>query len=328
MSGPGPDEGSSSAASTGRLRRRSRRPGYATLGEATFGRLLLAPATIIIVIFLGVPLAYGISISFQLFDLRAIDRSGWIGLANYEALLADRVFQGSVWTTLRFCGLFVGLAATLSLVFALALNRRFRGAGAVRIVMLLPFAMAPIVAGLMWRSLFHGSYGLVNALLVQLGIVDDYIQFFANPDLALLIAALGVTWIWVPFFTLVLLAAMQAVPDVLYRAARMDGASAWRRFTDVTFPAIRNLFVVILLIMILVGLETFDLLFTLTRGGPGFATSVLNYLTYVEGFERLNLGRSAALAVMITLLVIAIGGLSMLLVRVHARRQAGSRIGR
>lgn len=294
------------------------------LGEATFGRLLLVPATTIIVIFLGVPLAYGISISFQLFDLRVIDRSGWIGLANYEAILADRVFQESVWITLRFCAMFVAFAATLSLVFAIALNRRFRGAGLVRIVMLMPFAMAPIVAGLMWRSLFHGTYGLVNAALVQAGLIDEYIQFFAIPDLALLVAALGVTWIWVPFFTLILLAAMQAIPDVLYRAARMDGAGAWRRFTDVTFPAIRNVFVVTLLIMILVGLETFDLLFSMTRGGPGFSTSVLNYLTYVEGFERLNLGRSAALAVMITILVVLIGGLSVLLVRLHARRQAGT----
>jgi ABC-type sugar transport system permease subunit len=281
------------------------------------------PATLVIIVFLGIPLLYGISISFQLFDLKAPDKSGWIGLTNYQAVLADRVFQESVWVTLRFCAMFVAFAATLSLVFALALNRRFRGGGVVRIVMLLPFAMAPIVAGLMWRSLFHGSYGLVNATLVQLGIVDEYIQFFSNPGLALFVAALGVTWIWVPFFTLILLAAMQAIPDVLHRAARMDGAGPWRRFTDVTFPAIRNVFTVTLLIMILVGLETFDLLFSMTRGGPGFSTSVLNYLTYVEGFERLNLGRSAALAVMITVLVIGIGGLSILLVRLHARRQSG-----
>ncbi len=225
---------------------------------------------------------------------------------------------------LRFCVIFVAFAAVTSLLFALALNRRFRGAGVVRVVMLLPWAVAPIVAGLMWRSLFHGSYGLMNALLVQFGITDTYVQFFANAEVALLIAALGTSWMWLPFFSLVLLAALQAIPEHLYRAARMDGANAWVRFTNITFPGIRGVFVVTLLIMVVVGLETFDLLYSMTGGGPGFATSVLNYLTYVEGFERLNLGRSSALGVIITILVVLVGGSMILLVRLQASRQSRS----
>lgn len=294
------------------------------MGEGTFGRLLLSPATAVMIVFLGLPLLYGISVSFQLFDLKAVHRTGWIGFRNYEALLASTVVQESIGITFRFGILFVVIAGTLSMTFALALNRRFRGSGTVRMVMLLPWAVAPIVAGLMWRSLFHGSYGLVNASLVQVGLTDEYIQWFANPDLALLIAALGTTWMWLPFFTLVLLAALQSVPDSLYRAARLDGAGAWRQFTDITFPAIRGVFIVTLLIMIVVGLETFDLLYSMTAGGPGFSTSVLNYLTYVEGFERLNLGRSAALGVMIAILVLAVGGLAIGVVRLQARRQSGS----
>ena len=294
------------------------------MSEGRFGGILVSPATLLMVVFLGLPLLYGITVSFQLYDLRSAARGTWIGLGNYEALLNDAIFWQSAGITLRFCVIFVTFAAVTSLLFALALNRRFRGAGVVRVVMLLPWAVAPIVAGLMWRSLFHGSYGLANALLVQFGIADTYVQFFANAEVALLIAALGTSWMWLPFFSLVLLAALQAIPEHLYRAARMDGANAWVRFTNITFPGIRGVFVVTLLIMVVVGLETFDLLYSMTGGGPGFATSVLNYLTYVEGFERLNLGRSSALGVIITILVVLVGGSMILLVRLQASRQSRS----
>lgn len=294
------------------------------LGEPVFARLLLAPATVLMIAFLAIPLLYAIALSFQHYDLRVQPRGGWIGLRNFEALLEDSVFWQSAAITLRFCAMFVAFGATMSLVFALALNRRFRGAGFVRIAMLLPWAVAPLIAGLMWRFLFHGSYGLVNAGLTELGLISQYVQWFSNPDTALLVAALGTTWMWMPFITLVLLAALQAIPDQLYGAARMDGANVWVRFTNVTFPAIRGVFIVTLLILVVVGLETFDLLYSMTGGGPGYATSVLNYLTYVEGFERLNLGRSAALGMIITILVMLVGGATILLVWLQGKRQARS----
>lgn len=269
-------------------------------------RVLLSPASILMVVFLGVPVVYALVLSLFQYDLRFSREATFAWFSNYQELVTQEAFRVSSGVTLRFGVVVIVTAVSLSLAFALALRRKFAGGGIMRVVLLLPWAVAPVIAGTMWKHLFHQQYGLANALLYEIGAIDEYVPFFAQANSALIIAGLGTAWRWIPLFTIVLLAGVQAIPESLYRAARMDGAGPWRQFTDVTLPAIRGLFVIVLLLSLIVAMESFDLIFSMTGGGPGFATSPLNYLTYIEAFERLNFGSGSALGVIVAAIVIFI----------------------
>jgi multiple sugar transport system permease protein len=151
-----------------------------------------------------------------------------------------------------------------------------------------------------------------NGICFQLGLIPRYQPWLDNPTVALTIAALATTWKQMPFLTLVTLAALQGIPDVLYRAAKMDGAGIWSRFAHITLPHLRGIIVFIILLQTIVSLQAFDLIFTLTRGGPAQSTVVLSYLVYANAFERLTLGKASAMAILLALLILVLSGLSFL----------------
>jgi multiple sugar transport system permease protein len=181
----------------------------------------------------------------------------------------------------------------------------------MRVLILLPWAVAPVVNGVMWRYLFQSNYGLVNAVLSGLGLISHYQVWFEDAKVALGIAAVATAWKGMPFQTLILLAALHGIPESLYRAAKMDGAGAFARFRYVTLPHLRTTLIFITLLELIVSLQAFDLIFTLTRGGPGRGTTVLSYLVYINAFERLSLGRASAMAVLLTLMILGLGALAL-----------------
>jgi ABC-type sugar transport system permease subunit len=211
------------------------------------------------------------------------------------------------------------ISTTLALTLALLLNEHFRGRKPVRVLVMLPWAVAPVVSGVLWRYMFQSNYGLMNALLYQLGIISSYMVWLDKPTLALTISAIATAWKTIPFLTLIILASLQGIPESLFRAARMDGAQVWARFRYVTLPHLRNILIFAVVLQIIVSLQTFDLIFTLTRGGPGQGTVVLSFLVYVNAFERLSLGRASALALLLALLIMLMGSLSLL--SIQSRRQ-------
>src|SRR5262249_13980136 len=151
-------------------------------------------------------------------------------LQNYANLLTNQQVLDAIPRTFYFSVLTIALSTSLSLILALVLNEPFRGRNWVRVFMLLPWAVAPVVSGVMWRYMFQDRYGLLNAILYSVGAIKEYVTWFSDPTFALSIASVATTWKALPFLTLILLAGMQSIPEALYRAAKMDGANVFQRF--------------------------------------------------------------------------------------------------
>lgn len=280
------------------------------LDEVRFGFLLLSPTLVILLIFLVIPIGYAVTMSFQQIELTISPERSWTGVDNYLDVVTERAVRESVGRTMFFAALTIVMSVLLALALALLLNESFPGRGPVRVLVMLPWAIAPVVGGVLWRYIFQSNYGLANALLYQLGIIDNYVVWLDKPTLALVIAAIATTWKAIPFLTLIILAALQSIPEALFRAARMDGAGIGARFRYVTLPHLRNILIFAVVLQIIVSLQTFDLIFTLTRGGPGQGTVVLSFLVFLNAFERLSLGKASALAVLLALLIIVLGSVS------------------
>ena len=282
------------------------------MDEVKFGLLLLSPTALILIVFLGIPIAYAIVMSFQQIELTISPDRKWVGLDNYVELIQDRVVHESILRTLYFSAMTIVLSVLMALGLALLLNEPFKGRKPVRVLVMLPWAVAPVVAGVLWRYIFQSNYGLANAVLFQLGLIEHYVVWLDKAALAIAIASVATTWKTVPFLTLIMLATLQSIPEALYRAARMDGAGLWARFRFVTLAHLRNTMIFAVVLQTIVSLQSFDLIFTLTRGGPGQGSVVLSYLVFINAFERLSLGRASAMALLLAIFIIVLGSLSFL----------------
>jgi ABC-type sugar transport system permease subunit len=186
----------------------------------------------------------------------------------------------------------------LGLGVALLLNQRLRGMALLRWIILLPWAVPLVAAGVMWRLLVHGNFGALNGMLFQLGLIDSYIPFLSNPQLALGTVAVAQVWREFPLAAILVLAGLQTVPAELYEAANIDGASALARFRHITLPLVRPSLLVVLVYETMTAVAVFDLVYVLTGGGPGNATTLFSWFAYAASFKLLNLGQGAALSLM------------------------------
>jgi multiple sugar transport system permease protein len=182
------------------------------------------------------------------------------------------------------------------------LNHRFRGRRLARLLITIPWAIPLVVATNIFWWLFDKTFGIVNYALTSVGIVDKPIDWFLNPRAAMAAVSLTTIWKGYPFFTVMLLAALQAIPTELYDAAKVDGASAWREFRSITMPAIRGVTGIVLLINALWVFREFTVIFILTGGGPAGATRTLSIWTYTEAFGNFHMGFAAAIG-MLTLII-------------------------
>ena len=251
--------------------------------------------------------------SFNRIELTVSPDRKWVGLDNYAYVLGEQTVRDSIVRTLAFSALTVVISVVLSLILALVLNEAFRGRKFVRVMILLPWAVAPVVNGVMWRYLFQSNYGLVNAVLSGLGLISHYRVWLDNAAVALTIAAVATAWKGMPFQTLILLASLQSIPESLFRASKMDGAGVFSRFRYIILPHIRTTLIFAILLETIISLQVFDLIFTLTRGGPGRGTTVMSYLVYLNAFERLSLGPASAMAVLLALMIMCLSALSLTL---------------
>jgi ABC-type sugar transport system permease subunit len=237
----------------------------------------------------------------------------YVGFGNYRAVVDSPYFADAARNTLTFTLVTVPIMVVLGVLVALLLNERFWGNTLLRIGMILPWAMPPTVAGLIWKWIFDDSYGALNAGLYSSGIIDRYVQWLTNPDLARLAVVVVFVWSQLPLAAIFLLASVQAVPDDLYDAAALDGAGPFGRFWTITLPAIRPMIIVVAIFEALMAVTSFDITYSLTQGGPGSATTLLTYFTWAESFKMLDFGRGSALAIMI-----ALGSLAAILVLIRA----------
>lgn len=299
---------SAAVARTKTSRRASRRSDNA---HARTGLLMAAPVLLLVALFTLYPFGRAIYESTRVTS--PIFAPEFVGLENYRDVLGSRYFVGAAKTTLLFTAITTPLLAVLGVLVALLLNERFIGNTALRIGMLLPWAVPATVTGVIWKWIFLDSWGALNALLYSTGIIDSYIDWLTTPSLAMMAVIIVFVWSQLPLAAIFLLAAMQAIPDDLYEAAALDGASAFDRFRAITLPGIRPMLVIVAIYELLMAITNFDIVYALTQGGPGSATTMLTYFTWSESFRQLNLGRGSALAILI-----ALGSLVAILVLIRA----------
>ncbi|WP_435197409.1 carbohydrate ABC transporter permease [Natronomonas sp. EA1] len=230
----------------------------------------------------------------------------FVGLDNYAALLADGEFWNALGVSLIYTFVSVPVELVLGLGVALLLNRKFKGRYFAQAAILFPWALPTIINARIWAWMFHGQYGVINDMLVRLGILAKPYAFLAHPDSALAAMIFVTIWKTTSFMALILLAGLSSIPDHLYEAARMDGASRWRQFRDITLPLLKPTILVALIFRTLPALQAFGLPFGLTNGGPGGATRTLVLYANELTFTRLDFGMGSAAATAITMLALVI----------------------
>lgn len=284
--------------------------------------VLLAPMLLVMLLLTAWPLLRTIWLSFT--DAALIgsgETPAWIGLENYLYALSDPDFRASIWRTLYFTLVSVTVEGIIGVLVALLLNQKFIGRNVLRVLVILPWALPTIVNAMMWRLNFNPDYGSINALLSQLGIIDDYRSWLGSPEAALNAVMFADIWKNYPLVTLLVLAALQSIPEDLFEAARLDGASAWRRFRAITFPAIVAPLGVALVLRTIDAFKIFDIIYVMTRGGPVDSTKTLSFFVYQESFSYLRAGSGAAYAILMTLMCALLITLYLLMLW-HQRRRS------
>lgn len=272
--------------------------------EARFALLLVGPSLGILLAVSTVPLVLLLGASLFRIELTRPWVGGFVGLANYAAMLEDARFWHSLQVTALYTLSTVALQLLLGLAFALALSAAVRGQGLLRVAVLLPMILTPVVVGLVWRTLLlTPRYGLLDYLSILVGLGSH--SWLGEPQLALGAVIVMHTWQWTPFVFLVLAAALAALPVEPYEAALVDGATAWQRFRFLTLPLLRPAIVTVVVIRVIIALRAFDAIYAATGGGPGTATEILNLYAYRVAFNSLSLGYGAALTTALLLLTLA-----------------------
>jgi multiple sugar transport system permease protein len=257
--------------------------------------LFVAPAVILV---LGIRLVPALdAIRLSLYDMRLGRPTRFIGLENYSNLLTDTRLFNNIGVTFVYTFFTVTLSLLLGLAFALMLRRAIRGFTFFRTVLFIPYIIAPVVVALMWRWLIDPAQGLFNFVIESFG--GQAIPFLSRPTVALWTLIIVAVWNLYPFPMVLLLAGLSAIPDELYRAARVDGIGSWRQFTGITLPLLRPTMFITITMLTLLAFYAVELPLALTRGGPANATEILGVRLYIEAFEYFNRGYAAALGVLI-----------------------------
>ena len=284
--------------------------------ERRFALGLLAPALLALLLITTAPLIYLAWTSLNRIDLSMPWLSGFAGLSNFGKMGADPRFWNSLWLTVIYTGSTVVLQVLVGLSLALLVLQIPRGQGLLRVAAILPIVLAPVVVGLFWRTLVLApDFGLVDVVTRSLGM-GSY-NWLGDPQLALISVIAIHTWQWTPFAFLVLLATLASLPPDIYEAARIDRASAWKRFRYLTLPLIRPAVVMVVILRMMTALSAFAAIFAATGGGPGSSTEILNLYAYRTSFSELNLGYGASLAMVLMVITI---GISYLMFRMRRVR--------
>ncbi len=281
--------------------------------DKVFAAFLLFPCFAFVAVFAFYPILYSVYLGMHriILSLPGLGQP-FVFLDNYRQLWADPVARHALGNTFIFVFVSTACEMVLGLIIALVINHSFRGRGWVRAAVLIPWAIPTVVASQMWRFINNDQYGVLNYLLFGSDI-GAYRAWLADPTFAMAAVIGADVWKTSAFAALIILAGLQAIPDELHEAARMDGATAWQRFTKITLPLLKPALLIALLFRTIDSFRVFDLVFVMTHAGPGDATNVLQFYGYKKMFAEGFLGYGAAVSTLVFFIVVAV---SLVYVRV------------
>src|SRR5919204_1755985 len=269
--------------------------------ERRLAKLMVAPSLILIAVVAAWPIIYAIWLSLHEYSVRVAGLSRWagpIGLRNYSNALQSSEWHSALWHTLIFTVSSVTLELIIGLGMALAMHAAFRGQGALRTTVLVPWAILTVVTAIMWRTMFVSPYGFVNTILGTSTV------WLGSEPQALIVIIIADVWKTAPFMALLILAGLQVIPGEVYEAAEVDGASVWQRFTRITLPLLKPAILVALIFRTLDALRIFDLPFVLTQGQNG--TSTLSTISQETFATNRIYGLGAAMSVLTFIVVMIV----------------------
>lgn len=267
--------------------------------ETTFGYALLLPTLFLLALVIVYPVLDGARISFLKWKLTSAADPRYVGLDNYSAIFRDPVFWKSARTTTTWTFWNVVLQMVFGLGSALLLNEQLKARGLFRSIALIPYVVPSVCAALIWRWMYDGSAGIINAILVRLHIIDEYRPWLGDVQTALPAVILESVWKGTPFVMILLLAGLQTISPEYYEAAALDGASAWRRLRDVTLPLLQPSLAVATVLTTVYTVNNFNAIWLMTQGGPLGSTDILFTSAYKLAFERYDFGKAAAVSVVL-----------------------------
>lgn len=282
--------------------------------------LLLLPALLVLALVVVLPITRVVQLSLSRVELQEGIVARWAGVEQFARLWQDGRWWAALRNTAVFTGASVALEMGLGIAFALLLHRRFRGRGGVRALVMLPWALPTAVMALAWAWIFNDAFGVLNDLLRRAGFVGSPIAWLGDPGTAMLALVIADVWKTTPFVMLIVLAGLQAIPEQVLEAARVDGLSAWQRLRRVVLPLLVPSLLVALAFRTVQAYGAFDLPYVMTGGGPGGSTETVSLLAYQNYFRYLEFGYGSAVAVQGVVLVVLLAVAVMAVADVRRRK--------
>jgi multiple sugar transport system permease protein/N,N'-diacetylchitobiose transport system permease protein len=272
--------------------------------EQRFAFLILLPSAVVIFGVVIVPLVTTFIYTLQNMEMISAEKGKFLGLGNYIGVLSSGWFWQAFGRTMYFTVVSIILEVLIGLFSALLLNTRFVGAGFLRVLVIVPWAVPGIVTASIWKWIYNPEYGALNAVLTRLHILPDYIAWLSDPFMAMNMVIIADVWKMMPLSALFFLAALQFINRSLYEAATVDGASVFERFWYITLPYLAPTFSVVVVMRMVDKFKAFDIFYVLTRGGPANGTKVLVYEAYLKAFSNMQYSISSTISYLIAVIVL------------------------
>ena len=282
--------------------------------------LYVMPVLILLLIMYGYPLIKSIIMSLQDYKLTSSGSAPFNDFANFKKMFSDTDFLLLLKNSLIYVIISVVAQFVLGLILALCLKTKFRGRGIYQSIVFLPWAFSSFVVGLMVRWAFNGEYGVVNDILMKMGIIKENVAWLGTPGLSLAVVIIAMIWMGIPFFGIMILAALQSVPDDIYEAADIDGCGMFRKFFSLTLPYIKPTIIMTVLLRTIWIFNSFDLIVIITGGGPVNYSQTLPSYMYSKAFASYDFGLASAFGV---LLIVILGIYAVLFLKLSNYDKAG-----
>ncbi|GGC89583.1 sugar ABC transporter permease [Thalassobacillus devorans] len=256
------------------------------------------PAIVFLMIFLLYPFAFNIYLSFRDINIGNLVQgdSPFIGLENYKTILSEPLFYKSLTQTVIFTFFTLVVSTSIGFLLASYFNKAFPGNKWMRSIMLLGWMTPIIIVGTIFKWMLDGKYGIVNNMLVNIGLMNSPINWLSDIDTALFAVTVTNIWLSIPFSMIILLSGLQGIPTYVYEPATIDGASRWQKFRYITLPLMTPTISILLILGLIYTFKVFDVIYIMTAGGPANSTQVVSYLAYELSFNLFRFGEGAALS--------------------------------
>jgi multiple sugar transport system permease protein len=275
----------------------------------SFGKyMFVIPGMLFLLAFMIFPIGYNIMITFKnLTAMNLLGEQEFVGLANYITVLTDETFALSLKNSVVFTGICLIFQFAIGLGLALFFNQKFPGRNVMRSLILIAWMIPLVITGTLFKWMFAGEYGIINHLLMWIGIIDQPIHWVTTANTSLYSTIIANIWIGIPFNMIILLAALQSLPEDLYEAAKVDGAGKVRQFFYITLPLLKPTIFILIMLGIIYTFKVFDIILIMTGGGPVNSSTVLPFYAYERAFTDYNfsLGATATTIMLVLLIIVA-----------------------